>query len=154
MADDLADESVDNGIAECPAAVGIAEQVSFDEKSLFIVGSHELCEGVVAQLEVESLATCLYGTGIGDIAVDVARVEEANEQLNDIAILTRDWNDEAAGGEISGKDDRGRADKLGVDVREVVILVLLLFARSLGVAMGGGKIWSRGTLLDGSQGGV
>lgn len=121
--DDFDDQGVDDGVAKGPAAVGVAEQVSFDQKRFFGVGGHEVGGRVVAQLEGEKFAAGSNRASIGDVAVDVARVEEADKQLYDVSVLGGKTDDRVVAGEVSVKDDRSGTNEVFVDEEDFILFV-------------------------------
>jgi hypothetical protein len=69
---DFADQDVDDGVAECPTAVGVTKEIGFDQELLFIIRRVDLNEGVVTKLEIDGFTASSVGASIGHVAVDVA----------------------------------------------------------------------------------
>ena len=105
LTNDLADQSVDYSVAEGPAVVVVAEEISSDQELLFIVCSVEVGEGTIRQFETDGFAALSDGASISHVAVDTAGVEESDKQLDDITIVSRYWDARASAIDISSKDD-------------------------------------------------
>jgi hypothetical protein len=105
LADDLADQSVDDSVTEGPAAVRVAKDVGLDKEFLFVVWRIKLDESVVLKLEADSFAALGEVVSVSHVAIDFASVEKSGEQLDDMTILSGDKNASMAASEISSKDD-------------------------------------------------